>query len=140
MSASAEVLASFRAGSIMVSRLEIRWIRSTNSLRQRRLASSWYREVNVEARLFPTMIEHKGFTTPSQYRGKGAGGVTNHSLLPNPSTQSQTITSIKTASSLFDFLISCHKGKEVEPWTVFEITPEEIQTYWANSGKWTGLS
>ena len=63
----------------MISRLEISWIRSTNSLRQQRLASPCYREVNVTARLFPTMIEHKEFTTPSQYRGKGAGGVTNQS-------------------------------------------------------------
>ncbi|KAL2055887.1 hypothetical protein ABVK25_003529 [Lepraria finkii] len=76
------------------------------------------------------MLEHKGSTTPSRYRGKGAGGVSNHSLLPNPSTQTQTITPTKTASSLLDFLILCHKGKEVEPWTVFEITPEEIQTLW----------
>ena len=76
------------------------------------------------------MLKHKGFTTPCKYRGKGAGGVTNHSLLPNPSTQSQTITSIKTASNLLDFLILCYKGKEVESWTVFRITPEEIQTLW----------
>ena len=114
----------------MISRLEISWIRSINSLHQRRLASPCYREVNVTARPFPTMLEHKGFTTPTQHRGKGAGGVSNHSLLPNPSTQTQTITPTKTASSLLDFLISCHKGKEVEPWTVFEITPEEIQTLW----------
>ena len=78
------------------------------------------------------MLEHKGSTTPSRHRGKGAGGVSNHSLLPNPSTQTQipTDTPTKTASSLLNFLISCHKGKEMEPWTVFEITPEEIHTVW----------
>jgi hypothetical protein len=55
------------------------------------------------------MLEHKGSTTP---------------------TQTQTITPTKTTSSVLDFLISCHKDKEVEAWTVFEITPEEIQTVW----------
>ncbi len=50
-------------------------------------------------------------------------------LLPSPSAQ--TTTPSKTASSLLDFLISCHKGKEVEPWTVFNITPEEVQTVWS---------
>ncbi|KAL2044594.1 hypothetical protein ABVK25_012337 [Lepraria finkii] len=78
------------------------------------------------------MLEHKGSTIPSRHRGKGAGGVSNYSLLPNLSTQTQvqTDTPTKTASSLLEFLISCHKGKEVEPWIVFEIIPEEIQTVW----------
>ena len=52
------------------------------------------------------MLEHKGSTTPSRHRGKGAGGISNHSLLPNPSTQTQipTDTPTKTASSLLNFL------------------------------------
>ena len=54
--------------------------------------------------------------------------VSNQSLLPSPSAQ--TITPSKTASSLLDFLISCHKGQEVESWTVFNIIPEEVQTVW----------
>ena len=132
MSASAAVLVSLGAGSVVTSRLEISRIRSINSLHQRRLASPCYREANVTARPFPTMLGHKGSTTPSRHCGKGAGGVSNHGLLPNRSTQTQiqTDTPTKTASSLLEFLVSCHKGKEVEPWTVFEITPEEIQTVW----------
>ncbi|KAL2044106.1 hypothetical protein ABVK25_012468, partial [Lepraria finkii] len=79
------------------------------------------------------MLEHKRSTTPPRYRGKGAGVVyiSNQNLLSSPSTQTQTVTPTKTASSLLDFLISCHKDKEVEPWTIFEITPEEIQTVWS---------
>lgn len=53
----------------------------------------------------------------------------NQSLLPGLSAQ--TITPLKTASSLLDFLISCHRGHEVEPWTVFNVTPEEVQTVWS---------
>ena len=126
LSASAEVLASFRAGSVVTSRLEISWIRSANTLHQRRLASSYYREANAAARPFSIMLKHKRSTTPSRYRGKGARGVSNHRLLPSPSTQAQTITPTKTASSLLDFLISCHKGQEVEPWMMCKITPGEI--------------
>ena len=76
------------------------------------------------------MLERKRPTTPSKYRREGARVVcvSNQSLLPTPSAQ--TITPSKTASSLLDFLISCHKGQEVEPWTVFNITPEEVQTVW----------
>ena len=29
---------------------------------------------------------------------------------------------------LLDFLISCHKGQEVEPWTVFNIIQGEVLT------------
>ena len=76
------------------------------------------------------MVEHKRFTIPPQYYGKGAGVVyiLNQNLLSSLLTPAQTIISIKTASSLLDFLILCYEGKEVEPWTVFEIIPEEIQT------------
>ena len=82
------------------------------------------------ARPFPTMLEHKRPTAHSKYREEGARAVyvLNHSLLPSPSAQ--TTTPSKAASSLLDFLISSHKGQEVEPWTVFKITPEEIQTVW----------
>ncbi len=114
LSASAEVLASFRAGSVVTSRLEISWIRSTNFLHQGRLKSSCYREANATARPFSIMLKHKRSTTSSRYRGKGAGGVSNHRLLPSPSTQTQTITLTKMASSLLDFLILCYKDKEVE--------------------------
>ena len=68
------------------------------------------------------MLEHSRPTTPSEYRGEGARAVcvSNHSLLPSPSAQ--TTTPSKAAGSLLDFLTSCHKGQEVEPWTVFKIT------------------
>ena len=76
------------------------------------------------------MLEHKRPTTSSKYRGEGARVVcvSNQDLLPSPSAR--TTTPSKTASSLLDFLISCHKGQKVEPWTVFNITPEEVQTVW----------
>ena len=66
-----------------------------------------------------------------EYRGEGlrAVYVSNQSLLPSPSAQ--TITPSKAASSVLDFLILCHRGQEVEPWTVFNITPEEVQTIWS---------
>ena len=41
------------------------------------------------------MLEHKRPTTPSKYGGEGA-----------------------RVACLLDFLILCHNGKEVEPWTV----------------------
>lgn len=77
------------------------------------------------------MPEHKRLTTSSKYRGEGARAVcvSNESLLPSPSAQRTTPS--KTASSLLDFLILCHKGQEVEPWTVFDITPEEVRTVWS---------
>ena len=76
------------------------------------------------------MLEHRRPTTSSEYRGEGVRAVcvSNQSLLPSP--LAQTITPLKTSSSLLDFLISCHRGQEVEPWTVFNITPEEVQTVW----------
>ena len=54
------------------------------------------------------MLEHKRPTTPSKYGGEGA-----------------------RVACLLDFLILCHNGKEVGPWTVFNITPEEVQTVWS---------
>ena len=82
-------------------------------------------------RLFSIMREYKRPTPLSNYRGEGARAicVSNLSLLPSPSAQTKTPS--KTVSSLLDFLISCHKEQEVEPWTVFNITPEEIQTVWS---------
>ena len=83
------------------------------------------------ARLFSTMLEYKRPTPTSKYHGEGARAicVSNQSLLPSPLAQTKTPS--KTASSLLDFLISCHKEQEVEPWTVFNITSEEIQTVWS---------
>ena len=77
------------------------------------------------------MLEYSRPATPSEYQGEGARAVcvSNQSLLSSPSAQ--TIPPLKTATSLLDFLISCHKGQEVEPWTVFNITPEEVQTVWS---------
>ncbi len=82
-------------------------------------------------RLSSIMIEYKRPTSPSKYRGEGARAicVSTQSLLPSPSAQTKTPS--KTATSLLDFLILCHKEQEVEPWTVFNITPEEIQTVWS---------
>ncbi len=101
---------------------------TTSSIQIRPIAL--YCKASVMTRLFSTMPEHKRPTPPSKYRGEGARAicVSNQSLLPSPSAQ--TITPSKTASSLLDFLIACHKGQEPEPWTVFNITPEEIQTVW----------
>ena len=77
------------------------------------------------------MLEYKRPTALSTYRGEGARAVrvSNHRLLPSPSTQ--TTTPSKTASNLLDFLISCHKGEEVEQWTEVKTTSEEIQTVWS---------
>ena len=77
------------------------------------------------------MLEHRRPTTPSEdwREGVRAVCVSNQSLLPIPSAQ--TIPPLETASNLLDFLISCHRGQEVEPWTVFNITPEEVQTVWS---------
>ena len=67
-----------------------------------------YYEANIIARPLPIMLRYKISTTPSKYYGEGA-----------------------RVAYLLDFLILYYNGKEVGPWTVFNITPEEVQTVWS---------
>ena len=43
----------------------------------------------------------------------------------------QSTASSKRVKNLVDFLASIYNGQNVEPWTVFEIRPEEIETVWS---------
>ena len=46
------------------------------------------------------------------------------------SSSVQTTGQSETVNSLLNCIISCYKGAEVEPWSVFSLTPEEYKALW----------
>jgi len=68
---------------------------------------------------------------PSQPSRETLQAISSSNQSPRSSPSNRTNAPSKRVKSLLVFLISCHKGLEVELFTVFELTPEENETLWS---------
>ena len=122
LSASAEVLASFRAVSMVTSELNISWI-----YYQFIVSMAPCIALLSRSEYLPAMLKYMTFITPLQsQRGSSSVLVAQTIVFCYIHRLWNTPPPSKTISSLLDLLISFHRDEEVTSCTVFEITQEDI--------------